>query len=148
MAAYESTEKTCTRCGKTQPIGEFYRRSSRGSNARESRCRSCKCAVAAAWKIEHPSRVEEVARRYRAAHDDEHRSAVRKHEHEQALVTLPLAVNSGKEWTGPELEILTRRELTDTTAALMLGRTSRAVSQQRHLLSVDPRKINLAGVSR
>lgn len=55
------------------------------------------------------------------------------------------AVNHGKQWTGPELEILCREDLTHRQAAEALGRTLYAVRHQRQLLRVDPRKINLAG---
>lgn len=56
------------------------------------------------------------------------------------------AKNSGKEWTGPELEIVARTDLKATKVAVMLGRTPGAVRAMRVLIRKDPRKINLAGI--
>jgi endogenous inhibitor of DNA gyrase (YacG/DUF329 family) len=49
-------------------------------------------------------------------------------------------------WTGPELEIASRSDLTATEVAKMIGRTAQAVKTMRRKLEIDPRKINLAGV--
>ena len=62
--------------------------------------------------------------------------------------TEALARNKGKDWTGPELEVVADLSRSARDAALALGRTAAAVQLQRHKLKVDPRKINLAGVSR
>lgn len=60
--------------------------------------------------------------------------------------TLPTAVNNRKEWTGPELEIIARDDLSARQAALMLGRTAQGVKRARQRLREDPRKIRLAGI--
>lgn len=62
--------------------------------------------------------------------------------------TEALARNKGKDWTGPELEMVADLSRSARDTALALGRTAGAVQLQRHKLRVDPRKINLAGVSR
>ena len=62
-------------------------------------------------------------------------------------VALPRAVNRGKEWTGPELELVADESRTAMSVALALGRTVAAVRQQRVLLRKgDPVKVRLAGV--
>lgn len=49
-------------------------------------------------------------------------------------------------WTGPELEIVSRTDLTASAAAKILGRTIAAVNNQRRLLRRgDPKKTNLLG---
>lgn len=55
------------------------------------------------------------------------------------------AVRHRQEWTGPELEIAVRDDLTAQEAALMLGRTRRAVSTVRKRCREDPRLIRLLG---
>jgi hypothetical protein len=61
--------------------------------------------------------------------------------------TLDIAINHGKEWTGPELELAARSDLTAKEVASMLGRTLFAVECVRVKLKDDPRKIKLAGVT-
>jgi hypothetical protein len=57
---------------------------------------------------------------------------------------LDQAINRGKEWTGPELEIATRPDLSTVQAARMLHRTREGVKWARSQLdSEDPRKRNL-----
>lgn len=60
--------------------------------------------------------------------------------------TLPGAHRSGYVWTGPELEIVGRKDLSALDAALMLGRTYAAVSTARARLREDPRFQFLAGL--
>lgn len=59
--------------------------------------------------------------------------------------SLDAATNHYKEWTGPEMEILTRSDLTRREKAAMLGRTYDAVTNMLAKLDVDPRKQRLAG---
>lgn len=61
--------------------------------------------------------------------------------------TVPAASRNGYEWTGPELEIVARGDLTVREAALLLGRTYAAVASVRERLRTDPRKARLAGLS-
>lgn len=56
------------------------------------------------------------------------------------------AHRKGQEWTGPELEIAARTDLTAKQAAAMLGRTYPAVVYKRRQLRTKPREINLAGL--
>lgn len=57
------------------------------------------------------------------------------------------ATRHGAEWTGPELEILARRDLTARQIATMLGRTLGAVNAARSKLNREPRERWLAGVA-
>lgn len=52
----------------------------------------------------------------------------------------------GNVWTGPELEIAAREDLSVPEIAQMLGRTILAVAAQRRAIRADPRKQRLAGV--
>jgi len=61
--------------------------------------------------------------------------------------TLERAFNYGKHWTGPELEMVLREDLTRKEIALALGRSLEAVKTARALARHDPRKRWLAGVA-
>lgn len=56
------------------------------------------------------------------------------------------ATHHRQQWTGPELEIAARADLTLREVAHMLGRTIAAVAYARRGLREDPRKMNLAGL--
>jgi hypothetical protein len=83
------------------------------------------------------------------AEDDTYRRAQRRRNDRNRTrlndTLLDGAANHRKQWTGPELEILARRELGAKQAAEMLGRSYHAVKHMRRKLQVDPRKIRLAG---
>lgn len=61
--------------------------------------------------------------------------------------TLDAAHRWGYVWTGPELEIVTRSDMTVREIAAALGRTYSAVARMRALVKTDPRKAKLAGLS-
>jgi predicted transcriptional regulator len=56
------------------------------------------------------------------------------------------ATRHGQQWTGPELEIAGREDLTVRQAAARLGRSYASVANMRHKLKVDPKTIDLAGL--
>lgn len=73
-----------------------------------------------------------------------YRSFARKRQKE----SIAGARRCGYIWTGPELELLERRDLTHADIAAMLGRTYVAVKSMRHRLNRgDPKLTWLAGVS-
>lgn len=59
--------------------------------------------------------------------------------------TQETAHRRGNQWTGPELEIASRTDISVTEIAKMLGRTYFAVVSKRKALKVDPRAVALAG---
>jgi hypothetical protein len=62
--------------------------------------------------------------------------------------TLEGATNFGKQWTGAELEIASRSELSHREVAAMLGRTFYAVRTMRRRLRSEPIKVLTAGAAR
>lgn len=60
---------------------------------------------------------------------------------------LPTADHKGQQWTGPELEIAARSDLTALQVAQMLGRTFFAVKTVRGRLRHDPRLSRMAGAA-
>lgn len=71
-------------------------------------------------------------------------SAKKRHKRTNST-TRATATKYGQQWTGAELEIATRTDLTAREAALMLGRTRKAVQNMRYLCRTDPKFINLLG---
>lgn len=113
------------------------------------RCESCKSAQAerhARWVDRDPARAR--ALRAKVSRDAYARDPISSKARRRALQqdSVEAATRSHYQWTGPELEIALRTDLTAHEAALMLGRTYAAVEAQRQLHKVDPRKQNLAGL--
>ena len=54
------------------------------------------------------------------------------------------ASHHGEEWTGPQMEVIARMDISAREAAAMLGRTFNAVVNMRRKLKSDPRKQSLA----
>lgn len=108
--------KTCTGCGKLGQNKDFRRtRSGKGQPQLAGMCRQCESATS-----------YERSRRSGFKSSRDHR------QREQAR-SLPRAYKSAsnQEWTGPELELLTREDLTAKQIAGMIGRTINAVLQAR-----------------
>lgn len=114
---------------------------------------SCQCACGLRGCVSLAGRQHGFAATYRdgcrcsectAAATD---STTRRHKLRNAK-SRDTATRSGQQWTGPELDIAMRDDLTATQAAAMLGRTIRAVENARHLCRYDPKYINLLGASR
>lgn len=152
-------DKACTRCKETKPLSEFA-----GKNGETKLCASCReSARARAAKWYRSESAQRYKREYRrkaqvreknAAYNKERRDRDPESakEHTRQAVskvqgkTLEGATNHGRKWTGPELEIALREDLSVAEAAALLGRTFYAVSTARHSARVDPRKIRLAGI--
>ncbi|MCM8555375.1 hypothetical protein [Streptomyces sp. STCH 565 A] len=60
--------------------------------------------------------------------------------------TIPVARNHRKEWTGSELELAARTDLTANEVAKMLGRTFNAVTTMRSRMEREPKYASLAGI--
>lgn len=143
------------RCDRCRAVQAEYARTQRarrvahkhgtasGYRNQGCRCAPCKQAGAKQNKEKYPDRGK-----YYSGATDETRARSRRYHAAAQAKTLEGAGNRYKEWTGPELEIASRRELSAKQVALMLGRTVAAVKNIRRKLTYDPRKINAAGVSR
>jgi hypothetical protein len=126
--------KTCPQCGAFLPASAFEVKRDGG---RRHICAPCQSDV--------------FLERYRA--DEQFRAqtnanALRHHAKSQ-ISTIDRAHHAGMEWTGPELEIVMREDLTRPQKAEMLGRTHYAISQMIwKIQSGDPKKVRLAGLRR
>lgn len=59
--------------------------------------------------------------------------------------TIEVASHHGQQWTGPQLEVAIRNDLTITEKALTLGRTTYAVTEARRRAIHDPKIVALLG---
>jgi len=136
-----ASTKKCTRCGEFKSGADFtIYRSSDGYLYLISRCKPCMVIVGAEYKKINTSYAEAHAEGQKG----NKRAWAAKHIH----TTLETATNNNKEWTGPEMEIILREDLTVAEMAKMLGRTYYSVTGMRRQCRRDPRKQVLAGVER
>jgi hypothetical protein len=105
------------------------------------RCETCTEGYAA-------YRAANRDKQYHVVHPDESREAQRLKMVKWQAQTLEGATRHGQQWTGPELEVAGRSDLTTREVALMLGRTFAAVSNVRKKLKGDPKTIMTAGIPR
>lgn len=75
--------------------------------------------------------------------------AIKKNSRDRQAQTLERATNHGKQWTGPEMELVLRGDLSVRQLALKLGRTINAVRYIRRQLveKQDPRYVKVAGMT-
>jgi hypothetical protein len=109
-------------------------------------CKECSSESGRRWRKAHPDKVREASRRYYAAHPEKAREKVRRRMAQDYAVTRDSARHHYEMWTGPQLEIAAREDLTARQVAVMTGRTLYAVYSARHRLREDPRIISLAGL--
>lgn len=106
--------KSCTTCGFLLPAEWFNFIETRGMKGWHSSCRKCLSRKASA----HQSRVKKPS----------DFSLVRAYVAKADALTVPLAVNTRKEYTEADHAILSDPELTNLEKALRLGRTYTAVA--------------------
>lgn len=141
--------KACTKCGEVKPITAFYA----NARSKDGRRPSCKACSYRQWRKRRDTDPD-YADRHRAYNEDyrarkgaEAIAAGRARIFTgQQVDSLPGAVNRGKQWTGPQLELVADRSRSIKDVARVLGRTAYAVREMRRQLQVDPRKIRLAGI--
>lgn len=92
--------------------------------------RGCRCDV-----------CSEEKRKYQET-PEARRSAI-----ERQLSTRATAKRHRFQWTGPDLEVAARNDLTVKEIATLLGRSYSSVANMRHRLGVEPKIINLAGLA-
>lgn len=92
----------------------------------------CRCDVCVAAARQRFARIAPTVEKYHKRANDESR------EHAERL---------GYIWTGPELELISRTDLTARQCAERLGRTISAVKNQRHQLKAGiPKKLRTRGL--
>jgi hypothetical protein len=118
------------------------------------RTRGCRCDQCRKWKRErdrrsrarNPEKASETSRRWRDAHPKEQQAIVRRNRKKVNDKLRETAERHGREWTGVELEIASRPDLTARQVAEVLRRTLSAVANMRQRLAsdLDPRDRMLA----
>ena len=121
--------KTCRRCGEFLQIAEFTRK----GGSWESYCKRCtrtRGSELYATNDAFRTRLTESTRRSVVRIQGETATAAR---------------NNRKEWTGPELELLTRTDLSHREMALALGRSLHSVRHMLRKIRSQPREQRMAG---
>lgn len=112
-AASALIAKTCRGCGDLKMAHDYGLQGTGTSH--KSKCKSC---------------CNQEFRDRRAANN--HLNDLSKQsDRDMQSTTLPSAKNHCKEWTGPELELVARKDLSAREVAQMIGRTLYAVRNQR-----------------
>lgn len=130
---YRMLARTCPKCGTLLTTPEHLIRRKAGNLPR---CQGC--SIRSALRV----------RKARASRDPVFAASLRSHaqanlERVQAA-SVPLAVRSHQEWTGAELELAARRDLSARQVASMLNRTFYAVKKIRGKINAeDPRTLAL-----
>ena len=117
------------------------------------RVRKCRCDECVEWNRErlrkereaNPGRNAQYQAKFRERNPGAGLEKRQLFARSKAEETRTVAIRAGQEWTGPEMELVSRDDLTVTEIAKMLGRTYAAVTYRRHALKVDPRAVALAG---
>lgn len=132
---YRPLAMTCPDCGMLRTTPDHMLRKDAG---KMPACPRCRVARVKRYQRNREKVDEEFRRKLRKRVDRNRKQA--------NSLTLDTAHNHGKMWTGPELEIVARDDLSARQVAVMLGRTLYAVKHARQALKDDPRKIKLAQV--
>jgi hypothetical protein len=123
----------------------------------------CRCDLCRAWahqmsqehRARHPDitqRQSESNRRWRAANPEKHLAAVRRRNRRDQAQNAESAAKARErghhnhQWTGPELEIAARPDLTPVQVAAMIGRSIRGVTEMRIRIKKEPKLQMLAGL--
>jgi hypothetical protein len=109
-------------------------------------CKECDKQALRRWREKDPDRAREASRRYRAEHPEKVKEAARRQKARDNAVTIDSARHHREMWTGPQLEIAAREDLTAKQVAVMTGRTLHAVNNARSRLREDPEIISVAGL--
>lgn len=103
--------------------------------------KGCRCELCKAAYAERRKKYPSTATRRRPS-TEQARSYLDNDRARNAAVRETKAPRNGYQWTGPELEIASREDLTVAEIAEMTGRTLFAVRRMRSRLRVDPRMFN------
>lgn len=132
---YRMLARTCRKCGRLLTTPDHLIRKDAG---RLPNCRHCQSVNLREWSERNPGKLKMSRRK--------NPEVTRRWLVEQQRETSEDARNHKKEWTGPELEIAARDDLSTREAAEKLGRTYISVETMRRKLKRDPRKARLAGL--
>jgi len=116
-----------------------------GYNSWGCRCEKCR-ACSYAYELANRGQINTRTRRWAHANRPRVNETQRKSKKKMVDKLSDAARSRGNVWTGPELEIVARTDLSVSQQAAMLGRTYYGVMNMRRQLRVNPKVIDLAGV--
>lgn len=101
----------------------------------------CRCQACSTANSEYLQQYRHDPARADQLRDDE-----RVYKAARQRASLATAIRYGQQWTGPEMELVSRDDLTFAEMATMLGRSVAAVgSKRRRILRGEPVAVRLAG---
>lgn len=133
---FRALAKSCPECGDLVTTPDEWLRRSVGRNPT---CGPCAVVRTRAHKLSDPQAAAKAAEHERRSADI--RAA-------RALIAERGAPRHGYQWTGPDLEIAARPDLSLARAALMLGRTEAAVQAARQRIREEPKWAQVVGLGR
>jgi hypothetical protein len=124
--------KTCKQCGELRPGSAFHlNHLGKHHCGRDSVCTRCR-------KRRSRELIRQDETRRIATNEQSARAAKRRNH------AMPQP-RGGYQWTGPELEIIEREDLTAQQAGLMIGRSLSAVYTMRWLIRNEPKYQRVLG---
>jgi len=116
-------------------VGPLPRRTMPQRHGRARYKDGCRCEICRAANAERTARYRHT-----------HRAAIKAVRRQDQTETAQQAHRLGYVWTGPELELAMRSDLTVKQIALMIGRTYSAVSRMREKLRRDVKIRRVVGL--
>lgn len=118
--------RSCSKCHRFLQADDFYK----DWYKTQSACKDCQNKF---WKHKNsdPEKSRARVRKFRASHLEQERRRGKAKDRKAYELTIENATRSGYVWTGPEIELLDREDLTILEMAIILKRTYSAVSTAR-----------------
>jgi hypothetical protein len=130
------------------PTSDFYAHQETRDHL-DSWCKACKDENLRRWRAANPERQRAINIRSREADPERTRENSRRETRKFKRANVASRGQAARHrypWTGPELEIAARTDLTAAQVAALLGRTIVAVRHARVKLRTDPKTIMHAGL--
>ena len=134
----------CSKCRVPKAREDYATK--RNQRTPDRTCLDCRLVHLEEWLSENQHRAREARAEWNARNPELKLIYQRRTAANRRALTLPHATHHKQEWTGAELEVADRRHLSGTEAALMLGRTAKAVHHARARIDArDPRTLSKLG---
>lgn len=134
----------CKGCGLPKARDDFG--DLRGQRSPKRSCRACSATRIQQWAERHPEAVRKTQKEWAARHPEVNRRSSRRQHANMQEKTLPHATRQRQGWTGAQIEVANRRDITAIEAGLMLGRSAKAIYHIRARIDArDPRTLSKLG---
>lgn len=143
MSVSGAPTQKCRSCGVEKPWEEFHRDAAKASR-HAVECKPCARARVNKWyREQQPEAIRAVKRDYYRRNRET--ISRQRRQYREATRSAAESRRSGYQWTGPELELASRDDLTHGQVAEKLGRSLAAVKTMRWRLRSEPLLSHIAG---